>query len=98
MTTMTMITIDHFFLVMSAAVSSAAVDLSVEGQLADVSSKITAVEQQINDVAAQVDAAVQKRDKFETDSQNWSNLDRNVQRLRKEKEQLRDEKLLLQKQ
>jgi len=78
-----------------AAASSSPAPPPTADELAAVKQRITAVEGDIARVEKQLAAAIEKRDRFEDDEKKWERYDGDVQRLCKEKEQLRDEKALL---
>ncbi len=79
----------------AAAASSSAALPSVDDELAAVKQRILLVDGDIARVEKQLTAAVEKRDRFEGDEKKWERYDGDVQRLSKEKQQLRDEKALL---
>ncbi len=69
----------------AAASSSSPID-----ELATVKQRITQVEGDIGRVEKQLAAAIEKRDRFEDDEKKWERYNSDVQRLAKEKEQLRE--------
>ncbi len=75
----------------AAASSSPSLLSSPVDELAVVKQRITQVEGDIDRVEKQLAAAIEKRDRFEDDEKKWQRYDNDVQRLAKEKEQLRDE-------
>jgi predicted nucleic acid-binding Zn-ribbon protein len=79
----------------AASSSPAAALLSLDHELAAVKQRIEDNEIEIASVATQVTVAVSKRDACEVDDPRRLDFVANVQRLSKEKEQLRDEKALL---
>ncbi len=64
-------------------------------ELAAVKRCILDVDGDIARAEKQLAAAIEKRDRFEGDEKKWERYDGDVQRLAKEKVQLRDEKALL---
>ncbi len=79
----------------TAASSSPAALPSVDDELAAVKRRILDVEGDIARAEKQLTAAVEKRDRFEGDEKKWERCDSDVQRLSKEKEQLREKEALL---
>ncbi len=79
----------------ATAVSSSLSPSSAVDELAAVKQRITQVEGDIDRVEKQLAAAIEKRDRFDDDETKWQRCDHDVQRLAKEKEQLRSKEALL---
>jgi septal ring factor EnvC (AmiA/AmiB activator) len=78
-----------------ASPSSLSAQQPVHDELAVISQRITGVESDIARVEKLLAAAIEKRDSFEDDEKKWERHDRDVARLTKKEEQLREDKTLL---